>query len=209
MMLPVWGQDQALKPRDTANLGWRPHLIRPGLDISRPLATMVTDYRSSAEVSFEIGLNRYFLIAEAGTENNDRVEDYQYQSRGNYYRLGFDYNITPYNAFKNVVSFGLRYAQADFSDEILMVYDNAPFQPIEVLRKNEELKARWLEGTFNLKVRVWENLFMGYIIRLKFAKKVNGQVDELQPYDLPGFGRNDRTFTLGLNYSISWSIPLE
>ena len=60
--------------------------------------------------------------------------------------------------------------------------------------------------TFGLNVKVYKQIYFGYLIRYKIYK-VNKGLGELNPYDLPGFGLNENDTSVGFDYYIRWILP--
>ncbi|MDH5610376.1 MAG: DUF6048 family protein, partial [Cyclobacteriaceae bacterium] len=146
-----------------------------------------------------------------------RGQSFDYRSQGQFWRVGLDKNYMAGSREGNVVSLGLRYAEAQFSDQIRYLADslylNGAYQPaFPIELNNAQLKARWLEMTAGMQVKLWHHLSVGYQFRYRFAKKVTGD-DWLEPYDIPGFGRHKKSSTLvkkntvGFTYYLYWTIP--
>lgn len=192
---------------------WNPSFVRIGVDASRGIDNLLSPYRTSVEGMIEFDTDQYFIIAEAGRVNTNRFHnDYSYLMEGNFFRVGIEKNILKYDTTRNVFSVGMRYARAGFSDQILFVDESPVFGAREVLRQNPNLNASWWELTATLKVKMWQNLYMGYVVRIKTGKNLE-DYGQLVPYDIPGFGRNrknattDKPTAVSLNYYIYWTIP--
>lgn len=181
------------------------------LDAGRALTSAVSDKRSF-EGGLSIDTDIYFINAEVGQASIRRTDSYDYLSEGLYYRVGISKNLSPYDKERNYFTFGINYARSYFSNEMSFNYES-PYYGTQVIdRQTENLSARWWELTGGIKIRVWEQLYLGYIVRVKIFKDLYGS-DGIQPWDIPGFGRHKRSgasiksSTVGLNYRITWRIP--
>jgi hypothetical protein len=107
---------------------------------------------------------------------------------------------------------GLNYARSNF-DQRLTFQDTYFAEESTFTFQDQNASARWWELTGGMHVNIWSNLYMGYIVRIKFLKKTFGD-ENVEPWDLPGYGRNKRNgtqlknATVGLNYYLSWRFDL-
>jgi len=209
------GQNQQVEQLEVilADTIAKPRLFRPtmlliGVDAVTGLSSIISSQKNGWEMQAEIDLHRYFLVAEYGRENlNISDSTYLYTSSGNYWRFGIDANLIPRDAFGSILYFGLRYGKASFKDS--MVGSN--FEPfwgdIPIDEFNDNVTARWLEVVTGMKAKVWKNLYLGYILRLKFAKKIIDKEElNLDPFRIPGYGLADQNSFWGVNYYIAWKF---
>jgi hypothetical protein len=185
-------------------IDWKPSMFRAGLDIGGMGMTLVTEHRTRYEGMLEMDLGKWFLVGEMGSQSIERGEDYHYRSSGNYWRIGVDKNLTTKLTEGHAVSFGLRYARSQFEEQ---------YEDSGLSAQNLGMSAGWVEITTGIRMRIWNQLFMGYQLRLKGMKRLSNENTSLQTYDIPGFGRNKksgqtvRTGGVGFNYYIYWTIP--
>jgi hypothetical protein len=190
---------------------WKPSFIRFGVNTSGLFQTAVLSDRDLLEGMFEIDFHKYFLTVEGGIDRISRSGSFDYSSQGTFFRVGIEQNLIPYSINRNVITVGLRYAYTSFSDEITFSSRNV-FQEGNIQFRNEALTASWLETGIGLRGRIWKNLYMGYQLRVKLFKRVQGE-GVLETFDVPGFGKNKRngedirTSTVGFDYFIYWTIP--
>ncbi len=186
-------------------------MFRLGINGSRIIQSGISDFRTSYEGMAEIDLHKYFIVFEGGYEINDRKESFNYRSEGSFIRVGIDQDLIPYNIHRSVLSFGVRYAFASFEDRISIPV-NGLTGPITYREENQNLSATWFEMTLGLRAHVFKNITMGYQIRGKFFKALQGE-GELETVDIPGFGRHKKNGkeilrgTVGFDYYIYWTIP--
>ncbi len=165
---------------------------------------------SGWEVNAETDFYRYYLAAEYGKWSRTYFPDNGYYTNdGNYFRVGVDVNFLKKDPERNVFFIGLRSGHASFS-EYFSVDINDPLWGSALGREyvNSNMKARWLELTTGLRVRMWKFIWMGYTARFKFGLKTRGN-ETMLPSDVPGFGRTDKETTWGFNYNLLFRIPLQ
>lgn len=190
--------------------------LRLGVDLFK-LTRMLyeEDYRGIELVGDYRLTRKHYLAAEIGNEEKT-VDDDQlnFTTNGTYLKVGFDYN-TYENLLnmENIVSIGLRYGVSSFSQTLnnFEIYNpNNYFEEILLLpgEKYDGLTAQWIEVIAGTKVKVINNVFVGFNFSLKYlvSQKVPESFDNLY---IPGFNRTyDGKFGVGFNYTISYFIPL-
>jgi len=183
---------------------WSPTMFRLGYDLLGPLQNAISRSRGGWELTGEVDLNKFYVIAEYGNEHFDYGDSsYHYRTNGNYLRLGFDINMIPLDEFGSELFFGFRYATGSF-DETLSGVTNVPqWGPGYMDSKNSKIKSSWVEFTAGMKVKVWKQLYMGYTLRLKVAPVLKGE-QNLETYRIPGYGLYSKTNFWGINYYTMW-----
>jgi hypothetical protein len=88
-----------------------------------------------------------------------------------------------------------------------LITEDPVWGPFSNTYANTDAKARWIELTAGLKVKMWKMFWLGYTARFKFALKTSGDSDMI-PHDVPGYGRTDKETTWGFNYQVFIRIPL-
>lgn len=173
--------------------------------------------RSGQEVQAELGIHKYLIIADFGFEEVSRGEDYLYESNGSYWRIGLDANLSTAWERGQVIAIGLRYAHATYEDRAQFTRIT-PAEPTDIIQEfdlsNTGLSSRWAELVFKMKVPVWKNLSTGYTMRYQFYQVTQGlKNNELQPLDIPGYGKTNRPNSFQFDYYIGWRLnfvkPLE
>jgi hypothetical protein len=173
------------------------------------------DYRGIELVGDYRLTRRHYLAAEIGNEEKTVDEDQlNFTTSGTYLKLGFDYNTYEnWLNMENIISIGLRYGVSSFSQTLnnFEIYNpNNYFEEILLLpgEKYDGLTAQWIEVIAGTKVKVINNVFVGFNFSLKYlvSQKVPDNFDNLY---IPGFNRTyDGKFGVGFNYTISYFIPL-
>ena len=159
---------------------------------------------------------KYYLAAEIGNENKTTLDDrLTSNSKGTYLKVGFDYNMYEnWLDMENIISVGLRYGLSSFSQELnsYKIYNSHPYWgELPAVTASEQfngLSASWIEVVTGLRAKMFNNVFVGFSVQLKTLvtnKKPNG-FDNLY---IPGYHRTyNGNFGIGVNYSVSYLIPL-
>ncbi len=184
----------------------RPYELKLGINAIRSGRTFFGSDLVSHEVEAALAIHKYNLVLDYGIEEHNRGESFDYQNKGSYFRAGFDRNFSKDKKSGNVLSLGLRYARANFEDQLTYTEDQG-FGRQTYRLENENLTARWLEVAFGLRGRIVSNLYMGFTMRWQFSRKINGE-GELKTFDIPGFGKTRRQNSTAFDYYIMWRLPL-
>jgi hypothetical protein len=159
---------------------------------------------------------KYFLAAELGNENKTTDDSrLNFTTKGSYLKAGFDYNAYEnWLDMENIISIGLRYGFSSFNQELnsYRIYNANPyFGEVPAIASGEKfngLTASWIEVVAGIKAKVFDNVFVGFSLRLNrlVSNKKPGNFDNLY---IPGFNRTyDGDFGVGFNYTVSYFIPL-
>lgn len=203
--------------KDTIPVKKERYGLRLGVDLFKLSRSFYEkDYRGIELVGDYRLTRRHFLAAEIGNENKT-VDDDQlnFTTKGTYLKVGFDYNgYENWLNMENVISIGLRYGVSSFSQTLnsYQIYNPNPYfgeEPIIVDgTKFDGLSAQWLEVVAGVKTKVFNNVFVGFSLRLNrlISQKVPDNFDNLY---IPGFNRTyNGNFGVGFNYTVSYFIPL-
>ncbi|MDR0896141.1 MAG: DUF6048 family protein [Prevotellaceae bacterium] len=176
----------------------------------------------SSEVSVDVNLkNRFFPVLEVGYGKTNATADNgtRYQSAAPYFRIGVNYNVLYKKTFKNYFFVGMRYAFSSFNYHITSTAtlddgtavnpnlhdpvwgDTTP--PFDYRMKGS---MHWLEIYAGLRAHIWDSLYMGWGIRMKYRLSSSSGANG-DPWYVPGFGRYASN-TLGVTYSITYLLPL-
>jgi len=186
---------------------YRPSAIRIGYNTFSLIKSSIDGGFSQVEGQADIDFHHLFLAVDVGNEKNSfSSEDYNYENKGSYYRIGIQANIQPYNLNRNVFFFGLRLARSNFEDKLDFVNSTDKFGNAQFSLSNDNLKAKWLELNMGLKVKIVKQLYFGYTIHFKFSQSFSGNGD-LTPRNIPGFGKANKKSAAGFSYYISYRIP--
>ncbi len=191
--------------------------IRIGLDLAKPIRTLLEDGYSGFEILGDFRLtNKFYIAGEIGNDKKDRFEsNINSRSSGGYIKLGADYNA--YNnwfGLNNAIYGGLRYGFSTFKQELLgyQIYTtDQTFPPTTVAEPTEfnGLTAHWAELIVGVKTEILTNLYLSINLQLKHLLSE----DKPENFDnlyIPGFNRtyDFSEFGAGFGYSISYLIPI-
>lgn len=191
--------------------------LRVGLDLARPIRSLVEDGYTGFEVMGDYRITkRFYLAAELGTDKKDRFEsNLSSRASGSYLKIGGDFNA--YNnwfGLTNAIYFGLRYGLSTFKQELLsyQIYStDQTFPPTTVEDPIEfsGLTAHWAELIFGVKTEVFTNVYLSINLQLKL-KLAEDKPEGFNNLYIPGFNQtNDFSeFGVGYGYTISYLIPL-
>lgn len=182
--------------------------IRIGTDLVAFGVNAFGNNRERYEVQADIDFHRIYLIASYGI-NNYQVsgEEFDYANDGSYFRVGLEADFLKFDPDHNTLTFGLRYARANYSEALNTNIISPIYGPYQESLTNEAVSARWFEMTTGLRVMILKNLYMGYSFRIQLNRRIFN-ADQFRSYDIPGFGRaefdNRWTFNYYLTYRIAW-----
>ena len=191
--------------------------LRVGVDLSTLLKTVFDDDYKGFEVvgDYRVSKNIY-AAAEIGSEEKNTVTDYlNNTSKGNYFKVGVDYNMYDnWLDMNNMIYLGLRAAGSTFSQDLnsATVYTtNQYWSPQLTLQDKQEfngLTAFWTEILIGIKAEIANNLFMGLNVQLKFLVSESNH-DNFENVYIPGFGKtyDSGAFGTGFSYTITYLIP--
>ncbi len=190
--------------------------IRVGVDLSKPLRTILDDTYSGIELVGDYRVYKnYYIAAELGTEEitfeGDNIETF---TNGSYIKVGGDYNAYEnWLEMQNAIFVGLRYGFATFSQTLdnYRIYTSSDYYGPDFREDNTEttgLTASWAEVIIGIKVEVLNNLFLSANVQLKRRIGQNSPTN-FDNLAIPGFGRtyDSGEFGAGFGYSVSYLIP--
>lgn len=202
---------------DTIPVKMNRYGIRLGADLYKLTRGLYDSNYKGIELVGDYRITKnYYLAAEIGSENKT-TEDTRLTStaKGTYLKVGFDYNgYENWLNMENIISIGLRYGMSTFNQQLdsYKIYNSTPYwgeQPsITSGEKFNGLTAGWVEVVAGLKVKVINNIFLGFSLRMNtllFDKKP----DNFENLYIPGFNRTyDGSFGAGFNYTVTYFVPL-
>jgi hypothetical protein len=190
--------------------------LRVGIDLSKLTRSFYEkDYKGLELVGDFKFTRKHYLAAEIGNENKT-VDDDQlnFTTNGTYLKLGFDYNsYENWVGMNNMIYVGMRYGVSAFSQTLnsySVYYANTYFPKpiIESGQKYDGLSAQWLEVVAGVKAEMFQNLYVGFSVRLNHLI-TNKTPDNFDNLYIPGFNRTyGGNFGAGFNYTISYFLPL-
>ena len=193
--------------------------IRFGIDIYKPIKSSSEGDNLNYEIVGDLQITEnLYLAAEYGlTDRLIEDENINFNSNGSFLRFGFDYNMFKnWVGMDNSIFLGLRYGTSNFSNKIesynvrnsdayFSNFVDNNYQTID----HSNLTGNWLEIVAGVKVETFNNVYLGFSLRLN--KLLSTQKPEnFDNLYIPGFNKvtDDNTFGSGFNYTLTYSIPL-
>ena len=194
-----------------------PYGIRLGLDISKPIKSFISNRYDGFEIIGDYRISkRFFIAAELGFEEENTIEDYTNSTvKGNYIRLGFNYNAYEnWLDMNNEIFLGFRYGFSLFDQTLNSYTPNVnntyfPANTITTPITASDLNAHWSELIIGIKVETFKNFFISTSVSYKVMMSVKDPENFKSLYS-PGFNRIFESSTgFGFNYTLSYLIPFK
>ena len=183
---------------------------RVGIELLHLAESVLGSDRSGFEINADATVNnKYFFVVDFGLERyrrSDPANSYEYTNTGQYLRVGLDYNLLHKKTDDEAVSFGLRYANANFRHEIAYELTDSFWGEFEGNAQERGLSANWVEVVASFKVRLLKNLYLSPNFRIKFLAGNNGDT-LIQTADIPGYGVAKSSTRASVNYSLLYRLP--
>jgi len=192
--------------------------VRVGVDLYKLTRGLYDENYKGIELVGDYRLTKnYYAAAEIGSEDKTTEDDrLNTTTKGTYLKVGFDYNVYEnWLDMENIISIGLRGGFSTFSQELnsYKTYNPYPYWGEMPWKTSGEtfngLTAGWLEVVAGVKVKVYNNIFVGFSLRMNtllFDKKPSDNFENLY---IPGFNRTYAgNFGAGFNYTVTYFVPL-
>jgi hypothetical protein len=203
--------------KDTAKIMYPERYgLRVGVDLHKIARSFYEKNYRGFEVVGDYRLTRRFYIAgEFGNEDKTVDDDrLNFTTKGTYFKVGFDYNsFENWLDMENMIYIGMRYGVSSFSHTLnsYKIYDPTNYYGENIIilgREYEGLTASWLEIVGGIKAELFNNLYMGFSVRLNYLVS-NKKPDGFDNLFIPGYNRTyDGKFGAGFNYTLSYFIPI-
>ena len=190
--------------------------LRLGTDLHKIARSFYEkDYRGFEVVGDYRLTKRFYIAGEFGNEDKTVDDDrLNFTTKGSYFKVGFDYNsFENWLDMENMIYVGMRYGVSSFSHTLnsYKIYDPTNYYGENVVISGEEfdgLTASWLEVVGGIKAELFNNLYMGFSVRLNYLVS-NKKPDGFDHLFIPGYNRTyDGKFGAGFNYTLSYFIPI-
>lgn len=190
--------------------------LRLGIDLHKIARTFYEkDYRG-LEVVGDYRLTKKFYVAgEIGNEDKTIDDDrLNFTTNGTYFKVGFDYNsFENWLDMENMIYVGMRYGVSSFSHTLntYKIYDPTNYYGETIITsgaKFDNLNASWVEVIGGIKAELFNNLYLGFSVRLNYLVS-NKKPADFDNLFIPGYNRTyDGKFGAGFNYTLSYFIPI-
>lgn len=215
--MPLVKIEPVAKTNDSIPLKTDRYGIRVGVDLYKLTRALYDKNYKGIELVGDYRLTKkYFLAAELGNENKTTDDDrVNFTTKGSYLKAGFDYNAYQnWLDMENIISIGLRYGFSTFNQELnsYRIYNSNPYfgetPVIASGKKFDGLSASWIEVVVGVKAKIFDNVFMGFSLRLN-RLVTNKQPENFSNLYIPGFNRTyDGDFGVGFNYTVTYFVPI-
>lgn len=190
--------------------------LRVGIDLHRLTKSFYEKDYKGLELTGDYRITKRFYIAgELGNEDKTVDDDrLNFTTKGTYFKAGFDFNsFENWLDMENMIYVGMRYGVSSFSQTLnsYKIYDPTNYYGENTVISGEKyngLTASWIEIIGGVKAELFSNLYLGFSLRLNYlvSDKKPNNFDNLY---IPGFNRTyDGKFGAGINYTLSYFIPI-
>ena len=186
--------------------------ISVGVNFAEPLFMAFGQSYASADVNATLNMwNRLQPTVELGlgwAKNTPDGMNFTYRGKPSpYFKIGTNYNFLFKNSPDYQAFVGIRLGYSTFGYEITDVHYRSEYwqETVDYNLKGEHSHALWGEAGIGLKVKLFDRLSMGWMIRyhgiFNYAKN-----EHSKPWLIPGYG--PRGSSLGFSLGISYTLPL-
>lgn len=185
---------------------YRMRSVQIGANLMRLGENLLDKPRTSGEFQVELGVHKFFLVADLGAVKTSRGE---YSMEGNYWRVGVDANMSAAWDEGQMIGLGVRIAGAKFSDQATITRTIADGLDQTILLSNSDLQTTWAELVFTVKGELSKNLYTGYTMRYQVFQNYKSYPAELRPFDIPGYGKTTLANSVQFDYYIGWKFKFD
>ena len=191
--------------------------LRVGVDLHRLSKSFYDNNYRGLEIVGDYRLTKKFYIAgELGNEEKTVDDDrLNFTTNGSYFKVGFDYNaFENWLDMENMIYAGMRVGFSSFDHQVnsFKIYENnGNYYGQTIIAPGEKFSgqtASWVEIVGGVKAELFNNLYMGFSVRLNYLIS-NKEPEGFANLYIPGFNRTyDGKFGAGFNYTLSYFIPI-
>ncbi|MDP5000375.1 MAG: DUF6048 family protein [Flavobacterium sp.] len=190
--------------------------LRLGVDLHKIAQSFYEkDYRGFEIVGDYRLTKRFYIAGEIGNEDKTVDDDrFNFTTKGTYFKVGFDYNsFENWLDMENMIYVGMRYGISSFDHTLnsYTIFDPTNYYGENIITSGEKfsgLNASWLEVVGGIKAELFNNLYLGFSVRLNYLVS-NKKPDDFDNLFIPGYNRTyDGKFGAGFNYTLSYFIPI-
>ncbi len=208
-------KEEIVIPTDTSEVS---NKLSVGLALDYlKLHTLLLDESEKWEVAINFRIyEKVSVVGAYGLASLRPQEGYrnaEYESSGDYFRLGVDYHLTVIPG--NYLILGLRYSQAQYSETINYQILNPLFNPTTDNINRQGLTATWFEFVLTsekeisnlFKKKIPDFLSVGFKLRLKTALDYT-QFERADTYIIPGFGLTNANINPEFNLYLKFRLNI-
>jgi len=183
-----------------------------GINLAEPLFMAFGQTYASADVNATLNMwNRLQPTVEIGlgwAKNTPDDKNFTYKGKPSpYFKVGANYNLLFKNSPDYQVLIGLRLGYSTFTMDVTGIdYINHYWQEhLQAVITGQRSHALWGEAGLGLKVKLWNRVSMGWMIRYHGLFSY-GKNEHSRPWFIPGYG--PRKSSLGFSLGISYVLPM-
>ena len=183
-----------------------------GVNLAEPLFMAMGQSYASADVNATLNMwNRFQPVLELGlgwAKNSPDDKYFSYRAKlSPYVKIGANYNFMFKNSPDYQAFIGIRLGYSTFGYDIDDIhYDNSYWdEHLDTSIKGERSHAFWGEAGVGLKVKLFDRVSMGWMLRYHGIFSY-GKKEHSSPWFVPGYG--PRGSSLGFSLSIGYTLPL-
>ena len=205
--LGVQSPQKGIKYRNRVALN--PNRLHIGVDLYPLAVTAVEEDFQGATVHVGLSLaDRFWVQADAGYEDNNRQTNsspfYEYQTSGNFFRLGADYNLSYWKSPRDAFLMGVHFGYASFDQTVSYSSTNQTWRHIMEEMSAQGVSCTWVEPRFTLQVRAFDRLSMEAVLGLRVRAGLSGYA--VFPNEVPGLGVLKSRARLSFGYRLCYAL---
>jgi len=186
--------------------------VRGGFDLVGPGVYAASPDMLNTMGYFSYDINEKYAIYAGFGYSKFRYAQYNYEylSSGLTMKTGIDINIMrPQNSGGRYwAGAGIRYGISSFDWEVPSYEYSGYWGTISSEIRKEHAWGHYLELAPGFRAEVFKNFTMGWSIPLR-RLIYSGTGNDLRPVHMPGFGAGSSKVSAGIEYYLSWNIPLK
>ena len=182
-----------------------------GVNLVEPIFMVFGQSYASADVNATLNMwNRLQPTLELGlgwAKSTPDGMNFTYHAKPSpYFKLGANYNFLFKNSPDYQAVIGIRLGYSTFSYDITDVFYHGGYwqEDISYQLKGEHSHALWGEAGVGIKVKLFDRLSMGWMIRYHGIFNY-GKNEHSKPWFIPGYG--PRSSSLGLSLGLYYTLP--
>ncbi len=182
-----------------------------GVNLVEPIFMVFGQSYASADVNATLNMwNRLQPTLELGlgwAKSTPDGMNFTYHAKPSpYFKLGANYNFLFKNSPDYQAAIGIRLGYSTFSYDITDVFFHGGYwqEDISYQLKGEHSHALWGEAGVGIKVKLFDRLSMGWMIRYHGIFNY-GKNEHSKPWFIPGYG--PRSSSLGLSLGLYYTLP--
>lgn len=187
-----------------------PLKIRIGADIYGPVHYYANRniFASEGYVAIDRDTIKSFSIDFGYARLDYEQYNYRYKCSGYYIRTGIDFNmISPVvSRGRYFAGLSLKYGLSLYSHEVPFFESENYWGKVNGYIKSTTHLAHFIEASPGIRTELFSNVSIGWTIRMMLLV-YSGTGKDLKPVYIPGYGNGTKSFSPGINYYISFSIP--